>query len=628
MVAPTDRDLLRAESQERVDLPDFQHLSRQVLFWHESIAALMSEKSLIRGFELSVVNTTTVRVTPDTSSYNGAFIVPEFGADNNQAPHEATTSYSVVVDINPTAKDQVLSGFGTGQFLHVYASVVWVPAKNDIRVFWTPPSGPENTNNINTRFTLEWQLSVVPAYQAPTPRSVRIGTIWWSGSLTANDLYQSAQMLFEGSAVEDGSAVEVPSGGSPAFDGFWQDEGEGTIPDFDRGDNRWDVGAKDFAGFSQMALREIQEIKSQSKILTPKHWEKPPYGLSLRAAQGCTFTIGEGTTLSEGNENGISDPLNPGYRNIGAALTTLISAIATEGLEDVCIRLKPGRYSVTSLVTFPGNVRIEIHGCGPLATELKITDNGKLFFVTNAASEASAGVTFADLSLHGTTTDNLIEVQSSNIGTQTDYRFCGVCVQQTAGVPWFRQTQEGRGTTIHLHNVHTDDDSIIRLLSCSRVTATHSQWGHLYVENVTGTLEPEVRMVASHFTSFRCDDNIGDIGIDSCSMHHINVRDAELLNIVGSNFIVNGALEDALGTVDSQLRVTSVTGVNIHGTVFRSHDNLATNVAIFDTCGRVGFRLMVSGPSICRSLQPSVFVPAFARVSSTTQLTFGLTASL
>ncbi len=624
-MTPLDKSLIRVEDQQRIDTPEFQHLQRQVMYWHESIGALLSSQSFVRGFELSVVDPTTLRVTPDTASDNGVIIVPELGAGNNEAPHDAQTSYSVVVDINPTAKDRSLSTFATGQYLHVYASAVWNEVDLNQRVFWVPPTGPEAVNSINTRFVLEWQLQVLPHHQPVPARSVRIGTVYWSGALTAPDLYQAAQMLFEGEAVDGGSSVEVPSGGAPSFGGFWQDAGEGTIPDFSRSDDRWTNGAKSFAQFSRMVLREVQEIKSQSEVLTPKHWEKPPYGLSLRAAQPVTFTIGEGTKLSEGNLNGTPDPLNPGYYNIGVALSTLSAAAVAEGMEDVCIRLKPGRYSLTTLVTIPGTIRLEIHGCGPLAVCLKFTNNGKIKIETNAATEASAGLTVASMSIEGTTADNLIEVQSSNIGTETSYHFQNIGVTQTAGAAWLRQTQEGRGVKLHLHNVRTDDDSIIRFLNLSDVLASHCALGHVYIENVTGTAERQVRVTATHLTSFRCDDNIGDVIFNGCTAHHINIVNSDLLTIVGTSFVVNGALEDALGTVDSSLTVTTTLGVSLQSSVFRSNDSSATNVAYFDGCGRVaiancGFSAPVGALSV-----PDYGVRA---VNMTPAATQGLRASM
>jgi hypothetical protein len=606
MTGPQDKELLRVQDQERVDTPDFQHLQRQVLYWHESIAALLSSESLIRGFELSVVSPTSVRVTPNTAGENGVIIVPEFGGDNSTAPRDGGTSYSAVVDLNSTAKDKSLSTYATGQFLHVYAAAVWNATKLDQRAFWVPPAGPEAVNSINTRFVLEWQLTIVAHHQPPPARSVRIGTIWWSGSLTAPDLYQSAQMLFEGSAVEGGSAVEVPSGGTPPFAGFWQDN-DGTIPDFDRSDNRWANGSKSFAEFARMVLRETQEIKSQSRVLTPKHWEKPPYGLSLRAAQGSTFTIGEGTKLSEGNQNGIADALNPGYRNIGPALTFLIAAAVTEGMTDVCIKLKPGRYSVTSVITIPGTMRFELHGCGPLATELKITDNGKIRVETDASTEASAGLSICGMSLWGTTGDNMLEVQSSNIGNETTYRFSDLMVVHTAGAAWLRQTQEGRGTRLHIHNVRSDDDSIIRFLSCAEIVASHSTLGHIYFENTTGTIEKQALVYGSHINSFRCDTEIGDILFNGCTIHHINVCESAVLSIVGSSFILNGTLEDALGVVDTSLLATNITGVSIAASIFRSSDSVTNCVACFDACGRVG----ISTSAFIAVLPTATAVPTY-----------------
>lgn len=377
-MAKPSKKLLRVQDNERVDRGDAEHMTRQTASWVASVVGtLFGQSAVVAGFDATDANATTLRVVRNS----GSFIAALQGAANSLYGSGTIVDSVLQDDGGVTQVDSVLAGLPNGWY-HVY--VVVGVAGSDVaqRVFWDSVGATEYQAPIATRWILTWSV-VVALHNAAAPvGSARVATVNWDGALDAAKIYAAKAMLFEGAAVPGGSVATVPA---PVLFG-----GADHLVDFDRQNDRSVVGAQTFAQFANAVLKCVEEIKDPHG---GRWWEKPPRGLSLRAASAYTVTVGQGTALSTGHYNAAS--VAGGYYNITAALQAIAADMLIGAIpQPVAIQLKPGLYEVSALVQFAANV--EVYGAGPFATEIKFTGTGALQF-----GGASVAHVVADLGVTG-----------------------------------------------------------------------------------------------------------------------------------------------------------------------------------------------------------------------------------
>lgn len=367
MAEPLNKgELVRFEAAERVDVPDALALSRQAGAQHELIVGnLFGQVAVLRGFDVrkNPGSATGIQVLKNA----GALIAMDRGGADKPWP-AGTDSSSFVFEVGGDATVDVdIAGNPAGAYF-VFVKVDYVAARPDVRAFWAAPNGPEFTNTINTRWVPAWSVVVQPHADAAPVGAVRVGVIDWDGAALVNgDVYKAKMQFCEGTAVPNGSLVQVPPIG--AFGGFL---GPAFLPDFSRNDDRVTNGQTTLSGLLSAVLKCIEEIKDPHE---GRWWKTPPYNLSLRAAQSVTLTIGQGTSLCKGNWN--ADTVAGGYYNITAALQTIAAAITGGSIPGpITILLKPGQYELTAPVTFNGEVSFV--GTSKQATVLKFSGTGKL----------------------------------------------------------------------------------------------------------------------------------------------------------------------------------------------------------------------------------------------------------
>lgn len=148
----------------------------------------------------------------------------------------------------------------------VWARFVYVDGDAQNRAFWQPSAVPEfeAIQLHNTRFVAEYQVDYTSAAAPPAANAgwFLLATVDYSGGVVAPGLiYDQRTLLFEGQA--DGN-------NNPATG--W------NIPDFDRSDDRSNVGSRSLFGFVMRALRRIIDLGGR------KWYEAPAYGENVRSA--------------------------------------------------------------------------------------------------------------------------------------------------------------------------------------------------------------------------------------------------------------------------------------------------------------------------------------------------------
>ncbi|MCA9544217.1 MAG: right-handed parallel beta-helix repeat-containing protein, partial [Myxococcales bacterium] len=150
----------------------------------------------------------------------------------------------------------------------IWARFVYTAGDAQNRAFWQPSAVPEfeAIQLHNTRFVAEYQIANTNAAAPPAANAgwFLLATVDFSGGVVAPGLiYDQRTLLFEGQA--DG--LNNPATG-------W------NIPEFDRSDDRSNVGSRSLFGFVMRALRRIIEVSGR------KWYDAPAYGENVRSASG------------------------------------------------------------------------------------------------------------------------------------------------------------------------------------------------------------------------------------------------------------------------------------------------------------------------------------------------------
>lgn len=467
MSEPTTKDeLVRVQGNQRIDVGDFQHLTRGALGTIESVVGkLFGPAGVVSGFNATVNpgDGTQVRITKGS----GAFIALDRGGSDRPWP-AGVDSQSYLMDVGGVPSvDLACSGLGAGQY-HVYVLFAWVASRMDTRAFWTAPSGPEYPDNINTRYVPTWSAQIV-AHGDPAPTgSVRVASVAWNGSsLIADNVYNAKQSVFEGTAVPGGSDVAVPANGG--FAGF---DGPLKLPDFDRDEDRGTHELANFAQFANAVLKCIEEVKDG---WTGGWWREPAYKQSIRSAAPYTFTIGayDNDQTSGGNWNA----------DVGGDITDALKAIALIAptfTPYVTIFLKTGAFQITDDVEFHSGVRIL--GAGVWATSLQ-TNGHALIQTTDAGVFQASDIVFSA----GTSPNACIQVWADALIER--------CWHGSSGVnPTFVTQSYGGAGSRGFDFVDIQATGSIDLSVASPIRIRNCDLGDIIVNGYAGAAAPNVQI--------------------------------------------------------------------------------------------------------------------------------------
>lgn len=391
MTTVSSKSLVRVESTERVDEPDFTHLSRQVLDFHESIVgSVLAQNAVVKaGWDLVTLSTTDLRIERN----DGFFIGPESGVTDG-IHNVGVTSSSAVFDFGGTNSVVSFAGLGVGAY-HIYIYHRFFKANQQVRVKFNNTTQQEFTDTFEVRFEASWFSEILPVATSPPVDRVRIATVDWDGSdLATSVITRTLPLLFEGQAVTGGSIL--PHVGS----GF---TGTDPLVDFNRSSDRIANGLVDLAGFTNAALKCIEEVKSQE---FPSWFTKPRHGMALDAVLPVTYTIGQGTVDSVGmfNADGTTIVSGDTHYNVDTAIDAAIAAATADATVQVVILFKPGLYYTNSDHVFPrdgGVLNWTIKGPSRTGVRFYLGATGQLIF-PHAGSGDAASIEFIDITLQGT----------------------------------------------------------------------------------------------------------------------------------------------------------------------------------------------------------------------------------
>lgn len=297
-------DIVRFDSQERVDLPDMTQVSFLVLgeFRRTLRTLVLGEEAMyvVRGFaiEPAGVPDATVTIKLDNAGTLGAMILSE---------NTGSVEYGQLVGNkdaagNPEGASQQILDF-TGQPTGTYSievRFVYSDSANDNRAFWNETTNTEFISATDTRHKPVWQAQYVLG-AGTGGEWLKLGEVVWGGStVTAGNITDLRPFLFEGTAG--------------TFDGA--DQATDGRPDFNRSSDRAANGLFSIAENIRGLWRQIQDIKGPDASGNYNGYARV-YGpidpaasgvpatqtKTLRSVDTVTYTVGDGVG-SFGDFNG------------------------------------------------------------------------------------------------------------------------------------------------------------------------------------------------------------------------------------------------------------------------------------------------------------------------------------
>ena len=234
-------DLLRVQSNERVDLNDFQALANELAVDNErdAFANAWTDPNKTRvwildGFEAEEVDTPErVRVTRGRAlcGYKVGGVV----------------KFGMLAASGDATKEIDVSSFPNNTY-GVYVRFEYVDADLASRVFWNPSgSGSEFAQAIYTRKEANWSMRVEAAN--PGSEWIQVAEFTLSGG-ELSGYVDKRNFFFEG----DASA-------SPAFESGWSSQGGGAAND--RNSDRATYGVKDLQTFTAATRQCLEDIKGR-----------------------------------------------------------------------------------------------------------------------------------------------------------------------------------------------------------------------------------------------------------------------------------------------------------------------------------------------------------------------------
>lgn len=248
---------LRWESQERVDVPDFQQLSFLVdgEFRRINRALIVGAEraGIIQGFKVEPQASPngTVRVRLDIAGVRGAAILPtatdgEINGTVAQGQLAGSVGDEEVLEGNATYTIDFSSQPSNTYFLE--CNFVYVPGSEDNRAKWDPANSTEFIDAMYTRYLPTVQFRVGTS-QAGTGWCTLASVVWGGSTITAGNITDLRPMLFEGA--------------TPFYRTSFS--GVGGMADFDRSDARPDVTTDGVYTVLQKLGRQIQDLKGPNE---------------------------------------------------------------------------------------------------------------------------------------------------------------------------------------------------------------------------------------------------------------------------------------------------------------------------------------------------------------------------
>lgn len=283
-----DRNLVRYEPNERVDLPDMKAMQdngrsearmllHNFLFGHGGMGAPnpsgldfaavrdwggaetdvqsnWTKGGMCSPFKVSApIAGTTATIEAAwldslfaTQTQGGALTGGYAGTALDSGEAEQGTACGTEGDDSQTIS---LSGKPAGTY-GVYVTTVFDPATPGTRIFWNAATAQEDTQSMDTRKVAGWTASVaLLSGGAPSDAHVLIATIDWDGAGVTNRDY-AQNLMFEGLYL--GSAWTGGSG--------WGDDGSVPIGYGHRGNNRLYNGVNCWQDWAAALRRQLKDI--------------------------------------------------------------------------------------------------------------------------------------------------------------------------------------------------------------------------------------------------------------------------------------------------------------------------------------------------------------------------------
>lgn len=243
-------DKLRVESNERVDIQDFQFLAKESV--ESSHRQLLSQfmtdpaktrKWVVDGFEMSNPSAKQLRI--------------EQGRAIAAFREGGSTYYGLLLTEGDGYKIVDLNTYGAGSY-GIYVRFEFVEGDSESRIFWNPAgAGSEYTQTIPTRYLANWSVRV----EASDPGSewMRIGTVV-QATMTITD---QRQMYFEGDVHN-------------SYASGWSSDGGGDAND--RNSDRATYGISDFQTFTGAMRQCIEDIRGRG---LRRWWERDIGGMNI-----------------------------------------------------------------------------------------------------------------------------------------------------------------------------------------------------------------------------------------------------------------------------------------------------------------------------------------------------------
>ena len=262
-------DTLRVESNERVDLVDFEHaVDTSIQANHRQWGAEMftdpakGRQFILDGFTIDNPTGDQIRVT-----LGRAILGQREGGQVFQGHLVSEGEVSRIADVN---------GFADATY-GIFVRFEYVDGTNQGRAFWNPQgNGSEFAQTIATRRIANWSMRVEIA--TPGAEWLQIGQVIVSGgsiSVAAGGLVDLRTFFFEGQRNAD-IPPATPADNGTQFQSGWSTDGGGAA--LDRNADRELNGVKDLQTFTAAMRQCIEDIKGRG---LKRWWDRDIGGMNI-----------------------------------------------------------------------------------------------------------------------------------------------------------------------------------------------------------------------------------------------------------------------------------------------------------------------------------------------------------
>jgi hypothetical protein len=241
-------DLLRVESNERVDLTDFEFLSDSIQDQEQQfIDNFLCDPAKTRKWILSGFNPDNPAGTQVRVQRGRAILATRIGG---------STQYGILTTEGDAEQIIDTSGYGAGLY-GIYIRFERIASEAQSRIFWNPAGdGSEYAQTINTRWTAGWSMRIESS--SPGNDWLLVGQV----SCPSTSVSDQREMYFEGP--------------SPSYESGWSTDGGGVANDRDSA--RKTNGVRDLQTFTGAMRQCIEDIKGRG---LRRWWERDIGGLNV-----------------------------------------------------------------------------------------------------------------------------------------------------------------------------------------------------------------------------------------------------------------------------------------------------------------------------------------------------------